>query len=396
MKNIPPLLIVPSDEPLQHAYLKKLCIFFPKIILPHPDDKALIHEKDVTESFPGIESWWAERNTYPRTENYVEQLNFIIDHCEELKKRGIVNIIDRSFVKNVMDPGAHHVAFMGITADKKAVLSAIPDIDKSKKPNVESYLWGGEISFNGNRSKYQVDNINPAFIDGYPQEWSCLAHMRLGRFVKYNNIAAACGYNPYYYGKINSSIARSFNGESSLSTTGVSASLLEYLMISIFDDTKFSESLEDVPWSDVLHLRKKLLPHVSGLIRFLEEKQTKLLRLNKKDDAIYEYIEEINKDYNKLKGDYAEAIDKLKMGSLIKLSGTIVCGGGISALLTAGATSNYIASLVALLGAGFLAMYKEFLDVISKKRRLNRHALSIVDMYENSIQQLTNNTSQHS
>jgi hypothetical protein len=214
MAKISPIFIVPSDTPPSVEYVKKLCIFFPKIVIPHSDDRALIHEKDVVEKFPSMEIFWAERNAYPRSESYEEVISEIIESSSIMQRRGAIQILGKEDIKNAIDPGVHHVTFMGVTTDPKLVASAIPDASSDFEPKLTGYMRGFEISQGGCSSKYSRIGLGEAaVIKNIPEAWSYLAHLRLGRFFKYNTIASVCGYNSYYYDAINESIARLYNNQ---------------------------------------------------------------------------------------------------------------------------------------------------------------------------------------
>lgn len=378
MAKISPILLVPSDAPPSIEYVKKLCIFFPKIILPHYDDQALIHERDIIERFPDFEIFWAEGNTYPRSDDYVNTIGDIITSSSIMQKRGAIQILSKEDIKKAIDPGIHYVTFMSVTTDKALVTSAIPDARNDFKPKWTGYIRGFELTQKGYVSKYsQIGLGEAAVVANVPEEWSYVGHLRLGRFFKYNTIASIYGYNSYYYDAINDSIGRSVNKEIDKQDINCD-NLSDYLFSSLMLDAVEIKDIENMSWLDVLEVRRRVLPEYSKLLDFFEKKQARLAKLNRQSDSIYDFMDGVQNEYAKIKDEYKEALYKLGVGSLFKFAGASL-GGGITTLMTTGNPQNYVMGMAASLGLFAVGMYKEIIEVMIKRKKINNHRLHFLD-----------------
>jgi len=381
MINISPILLVPSDTPPSTEYIKKLCIFFPKIIIPHHNDQALINIGDIVDKFPSIEIGWAERYTYPRSDNYVDSMSDLINSSTIMQKRNIIHILDKESIKNITDPGAHYLSFCGLSSNEKIVKSAIPDAN----PNITPKLWGNYFDFKlapeGYSSKYQIEDYKSAEVKGYPQEWSLLALQRLGRFIKYNNLAMAAGYNLSYYGRINADISKAYNAGVNENSFARKAPSLEHLTFLLFENMISDAALSDMSWIDVLEIRKQFMQNFANILNFIEKIAKRYEITNEQNFSITNIVNGLEKDYLKLREDYLEALEKFRISTMLGLGRALIFGGGVQVLLQILSGANYIQGLIASIGTTlpFAIKYKEIVDVYLKRKRLKKHILHFFD-----------------
>jgi hypothetical protein len=138
------------------------------------------------------------------------------------------------------------------------------------------------------------------------------------------------------------------------------------------------KGIEGMSWFDILDLRSKMLPLHCNLLSFFENKQEKFIKLNKQPDDIYKFIDEVQKEYFKVKDEYQEAVYKLNIGSFVKFAGAAF-GGGLATMLTMGNPKNYLAGVMTGLGLFAVSMYKEITEVMAKHRRMKTHRLHFLD-----------------
>lgn len=376
-------LVIPDDLPPKISSLKRQILFFDSISLVHPDDRAVVNDGELTEKFPSMEITWSDYATYPRSDDYEEEFRNIINDTRVIRNRGIIRI-SHPRVFSSDDAGANFMLYNSVISDETLISSAVPDLTNEqpaiKIPN--GYVSGGGISQGGCKSKYSLDVKPPYVINNANDSWNTLASLRAGRFIKTLRRAHMEGCCPLSLDNVNSNIIEAIASQSAEEVykksdyiAGMSISL------DIVDPVELENALENMSWDDVILIRKELFPKISELRHYIIDQVERLNRCK-----IYDYGQ-IREETEKLKYDFlekqevlAEAWEKLRIASVMKLGGSI--GAGNFGLTLLPASSTWGELLIRTVSVGLIAaasLTPELKSLIPAKRKVKNHPLFFIN-----------------
>lgn len=193
------VLMMPGEQPPRRSTIKRHLLFFDGIVLPDPDDHALIHRGEVSETFRnGMQIDWFERVPFPRTPDYFESLTELRRETARLQQLRKLRFLTRDFDRAKLDAGPNWTAYSAAIADDSVVRSAVPDATALPPPfKLPSGVYSGaSMAPTGERSRYHVDVATPAEVSGAHDQWSAVAWARIGRVLKYTRRATIEGAFP--------------------------------------------------------------------------------------------------------------------------------------------------------------------------------------------------------
>src|SRR5687768_6266923 len=128
--------LLPSDVPPSVTTIRRHVLFFDDLIIPDPDDEALINVGEMNEKFPNMTVSNAGRwAAFPRTDGYVEAARYVVAESVELTKRAILRVAkprDGRTPSVIRRLGMYH----GAVSTESLVRAAVPDLDPSRTPKV--------------------------------------------------------------------------------------------------------------------------------------------------------------------------------------------------------------------------------------------------------------------
>ena len=124
---------------------------------------------------------------FPRRPEYEPAIQSLILETESVQRHGIIRVI-RNTAAPYVNPGMNYVLWHGAISDAKLVTAAAPDRSLEKAPSFQigSYMRGVVMAPEGHTSKYAIPNFREAFeFHAFGFEWTAVAHLRIGRLLKY-------------------------------------------------------------------------------------------------------------------------------------------------------------------------------------------------------------------
>ena len=381
-------LILPGDEPIKDVTLKKHLLFFDSLTLANPADEALINEGDIIEKFPEATITWAARNSFPRTPNYLDDFNSLLEDTKHFQNRGLIRITNKRPSVN-LDPGMDYSIWHSAVGEKDLVKAAIPDFALHNQPPLQraTYMYGGAIGINGNPSKYSLDGIIPRYtIEGIDERWSIYSHLRLGRFLKFLRKANALGLIPISNDEANSSLLNAVASK----TNSLRPDIINYsneqlatlaFSLDVFDFDSLNKVLIDMSWRDVERLRKITLPGISNLRQHVIKSAKKLRTSDLSDiDTYTNLITALNSDYKSKKEKVAEEWERLRIASVLKVGGVVGLSGAaeITGLAATVITNPWEAVLMKVLCGSLVAsaaISTELKGLLPARNAVKQHPL---------------------
>ena len=262
-------ILIPGDVPPAQSTIKRQLLFFDSLLVPAPDDAALLNENEVAEVFPdGYTLHWGELGPYPRSVSYDDSYRLLRANAEFATRSGklqFVRVGARSAKEATQNWMAAVAALKTESLVRAALLDHAPD---AVPPNMNSNAGYNMVvpSRTGYESQYhwltQVDSQAAVPLD---ELWRRVAMGRLGRAMKIVRRAAAEGAIPLAADPTNRDICLALGAQAygDLPTPQHLSSAA--LALDAVDPIALDAALDTMGWPEVLRIRKEVLPAVSKL-----------------------------------------------------------------------------------------------------------------------------------
>ena len=387
-KNTYKGLILPGDLPLRSASLKRQLLFFDSIAIASPHDKALVHHEEISEDFPGMSMKWGEYANFPRSEDYFESYETMLKDASLPIRKGLIHILPHR-EKNSDDAGANFMLYNSAISDKRLVLNAIPDFHDSR-PTIaipDGIITGGGLSQAGYTSKYELKVNNPYQIGKIAREWELLAYLRIGRALKYMRRANNNGYIPVATDEVNHSLCNVLTASQNIDDKIISdRSNNNYIPLEIVDPYELEHALNEMSWSEVLKVRKKILPKASNFRKSLFDSFNSLSKKEYAPSEISKYISELKRNFQTHQNELANEWEKFRIASVLRTGGVVGASAiGMSAIPSLSGTWEEI--FIRVVGVGLISiatLTAELKTLIPAKRKVKKHPLFFSTMLPNS------------
>jgi len=289
-------LIMPGDAVLSITNLKKQLLFFDTVYLPDPSDRALVADREITDTYPdGMTIFQAERTPFTREEDYEEKFAELISGTDQLQRRGILKVLLPDDWRSI-DPWLRVHLYEAAIADKRLVESAIPDISDDKRIKIpDGVISGLDIVKSGWKRIPQIRTDKPYKIHDVDEYWNTLAYLRIGRAVKYIRVAQIKNAAPV---GVDDSVSQILLSLGQLSFRELpEPDLLAELSISldVIDPQELEEMLKDLPWNDLVKIRREIIPHVANYRAEILNKAKQIYKSNIADFSQYREIVEADR-----------------------------------------------------------------------------------------------------
>ncbi len=388
-------LILPSDRPVEDGQLKKMLLFFDSVTIGHPDDYALIHNKEVTEKFGAMNIWWADMNHYPREAGYVEATKDLLQRTNTEQNRGLVRTTPkRSPI--FLDPGFNYTLWHSAIANRSLVEAAAPDRYASAQPLVEiaGYMRGGHLSVAGYTSKYEIKETNPAVeFEDVDLKWTLLAHLRLARALKYLRLGHSLGLVPVAMDEPSRNILGSCDEfgravEQSNQSPFGTGKLPFHLDFEILDALDLMKALDGASWKEVNQLRKFTLPGMNRLRSHLIKISRLQGRQHQGDITAYtNQLTLLYQDFENTKNSLRE--EWMNFG--VSLAGRTVAslgGGGAASMLAGTMGQSWFGLLQSILVSGLIgaaSLSSDIKTLLVANRRFKQQPLYFLDLVDSHL-----------
>jgi hypothetical protein len=376
-------LVFPGDLPPRRSSLKRLLLFFDELNLPHPADRALVNENEIIEDFPSFgKIIWAEQGRFPRSEEYDNSMLELIRETSELQNRGLIRFLAS---KEAGDPDAslRLAAYAAAITSEELVKAAVPDLKPEVNPTIpDTIFYGFGMAPKGQKSRFHVDVRDPYTLPEM-REWSSLGWLRLARSIKYTTKAQWKGLVPISLDSINKNISLALGAKAF--QTNITNEQLSNLAISVdaVDTEKLEKELVDLPWREVLKIRKEVLPKVAALRKAVIKSCVSISRSRMESLTDYEgQIIRLRQDLESAKSELANKWHELALGGILKIGG--VCTTTAAIVLP----SSWLEIMKTVVAGGLVAgaaISGEVNAVVSSYRKVQQHPLLFLDQLPSTI-----------
>jgi hypothetical protein len=373
-------LVLPGDAPPRRSSLKRLLLFFDSVTLIHPEDRALLNSGEIVEEYPGRISRieWAERSAFQRSSEYTEVFTELAAETTRLQERGLLTIQRRG--AHAADPLLRMRAYAAALPNEDLVRAAVPDLDPGATPTIpDTMLYGGAVAPAGLHSRYDV-----AFPEPYrlpeADAWSPLAWLRLGRALKFLEVAHWSGAAPVALDDSNQSICLAL-GTRAVSPGQPSKLATATIALDAVDPQVLDAALLDCSWADVLRLRREILPAVATLRSLLLRAARRTAGVSPRDLRTYQaLLSKLRADLEVAQAEHARKWQELRIGGLLKAAGASAATGvGLEALVSPSSWVGVLQLLLATVAVAGATLANELKPLLSSYSRVRNHPLYFFD-----------------
>ncbi|HBA6439519.1 TPA: hypothetical protein J2F82_003710 [Escherichia coli] len=365
--------IVTHDHPPSLSNLKRLSLMNDVVYFSDLRDLALICDDETSSVDNGVTFKMGETAPYPRYSEYESIFTENLNHSEQMINERILFPINTLSINNYT-PALHWIAYQSAIKDKELVRSASEEIPGVSLIDGFYSPFGVATSQGHSNHWYQLEQTEN--IEGMSRSTQILSQVRVGRALKSLSMASSLGANPVVLDDINSKvIGRLLLGNNSL--LDVDTYVNSAIEHELLDIPLLEKELEDVPWQDILKMRRETLPAINKTRRFLIDSSRALFPFNSATPReIQNKAIELRNEYWKLK--IEENIKWTQLG----LSTAISTGVGVAGVtVTVGA--GLFGLLAALIPTAGMVLLKEqipnIMDIVKLRRERNSNSLIQID-----------------
>ena len=373
-------LIIPSDRIVPIANLKKQLLFFDQVIIPDPSDFSLVGHDEIQDSYPGgMTIVQMPRTPFPKEEDYDEKYKALIAKTQKLQRRGLIQIVSPSDWRAINPWFRIHV-HEAVISNELLVKSAIPDVFDDKPVKIpDGVVHGLDIIKSGWERIPQIKIEKPYKIENIEYYWNTMAYLRLGRVTKYIRVAQIKNAAPIAFDESSSNILLAL-GQNAFQDLPKPDSLANLaIAMDIVNSQDLEKVLWELPWDDVLKIRKEILPKVADYRSAIIKKSKKIYRSHLISFSNYQQI--LEDDLNELN----EAKKSLKkawqgVGIVSAFKGLATAGAiGSASLIIPNDWQTLFATLLAGIAIGSGKITKELKEVLQTRESLIKHPLFIIE-----------------
>ncbi len=263
-------VLIPGDIPPSEPSIKRQLLFFDSLLVPDPNDAAILNQKEIAETFPdGSIVRWGTIGPYPRSVAYKDQYLLLLARAEPAIRRGKLQVTTVA-AGSPREASNNWVSTAAAMKREILVRAALPDyaVDVSAAGVLNSSVGGNMVvpSRTGYESKYSwLTKVDAQAALPMDEFWRRVAMGRLGRVMKTIRHATNLGAIPLAVDNTNQNICLALGSEAygNLPTPGQLSSAA--VALDTVDPVVLDAALDTLSWSEVLRIRKEVLPFVAKL-----------------------------------------------------------------------------------------------------------------------------------
>jgi hypothetical protein len=371
-------LAMPADGVISPAMLKKQLLFFDQVTLPDPSDRSLIADGEIQDTYPdGMKVVQAGRAPFPQVEDYTASFEELLAGTEFLQHLGIVQVLRPDHWKQV-DPWARLHVYQAAISDQSLVKAAVPDLTATlpvKIPN--GVIYGLDVVRSGWQRPSQLRSDPPYKISDVDDDWNILAYLRVARTLKYLRVAQVRSAVPIAWDDPTRGILVALGGLAfrELPTPDILAATA--IALDVVDTQELLTALEDMPWKDVLKVRREVLPHVATY-RATVLQTARRVRVSEAAD-VGKYRDIIELDRRSLEAaqrDLRRAWQGLMLSGALKMAAG---AAGATGLLLPTGWLELLGAVLTGIAVGGGALSREIREVLQAHEHIHQHPLFVLD-----------------
>jgi len=213
------------------------------------------------------------------------------------------------------------------------------------------------------------------------EDWNTVAYLRVGRAMKYIQVARLRDAAPVAWDDPTSGILLALGQMAFQEIPDPNMLATAAISLDAIDSEELEASLEVMPWSEVLKIRKEILPHVAKYRSKLMRIVRRVHRIQISDINPYRNIvEEDRQSLNAAKEELRKAWQGLSLVGSLKGLGAAAAGGAVAtALLIPTDWLGLMKSILIAVAAGGAAVAGEIKWALQAHDSVRRHPLFIID-----------------
>jgi len=371
---------MPTDEVITQGKLKKQLLFFDEVILSDPSDRSVIADFEISDTYPdGMKIQQAARGAFTREEDYEAKFAELIVDANQLQRRGILRVLKPKDWRSI-DPWLRVHLYETAIADERLVKSAIPDISENKSIKIPKGIMSGlDVVRSGWERIPQIRTDKPFKIKGVDDYWNAMAHLRIGRAIKYIRIAQIKNAIPVATDDSTSDLLLSMGqlAFQELPEPDILASLS--ISLDVVDSQELENVLDGLPWEDIAKIRREILPHVANYRLAIIKKAKRLYKSNVLDFNRYrDLIDSDRTSFNEAQEQLKKAWQGIKIvGSLKGLAAS--AGTGAASLLIPSDWTGLLATILTGLAMSGGMIANEIKAVLQARECVINHPMFVLD-----------------
>jgi hypothetical protein len=374
-------LVMPGDTVVPSGKLKKQLLFFDEVILSDPSDGSLIADRELQHisSDGSHELWEAERGPFPRHADYEAHFSELLRGTETLQRRGKLRVL-RPQDWRVVDPWLRMNLHLAAIADAELVRSAIPDFSEKKRveyPDGIVYARGVfHLEGQPPPQMLQLRRDPPYRIPDIDDHWNSVAYLRLGRTVKYVRVAQINDAAPVAWDDSTSGILEAIGRLAFRELPSPEMIAAVAIELDVFEPQELEAALEEMPWTEVVKIRKEILPHIAQYRSKIVLTAQRLYRAQVRDiDQYRKIVEADRQSLNAAQEELLKAWQGLKIMAVFRGLG----GAGATSLIIPSDWTDLLGRILTGLAVGIGVLAGDIKTFLQTRERVGRHPLFVID-----------------
>jgi hypothetical protein len=374
-------LVMPGDNVVTTGKLKKQLLFFDEVILSDPSDRVLIADRELqhVSSDRRMAFWEAERTPFPRHPDYEAVFHELLAGTDQLQRRGLLRVLTAQDWR-VIDPWLRMSLHLAAVGDAELVRSAIPDFSENKMIELPDgvHVASGVMHLKG-QPPIQMSQIRtdpPYKIPDIDDRWNNLAYLRLGRTVKYIRVAQVNGASSVAWDDPTSQILMALGRSSFRELPSYEMLAGAAIALDVFEPQKLEASLEETPWSDVIKIRREILPHVAQYRSKIIQTARRVNKAQIRDfDQYRKIVQAHSQSLDSAREELSKALQALKVGAALRGVGVF----GAASLIIPSDWTDLLGRILTGLTVGVGVLAREITTFLQTRERVQRHPLFVID-----------------
>ncbi len=371
---------MPGDSVVPAGKLKKQLLFFDKIMLSDPCDRALVADHELRDVYPnGTAIDHAGRAPFPIEQDYQIQFEELIRGTETLQHRGVLRVLGPQDWRAV-DPWLRLRLYYSAISDKQLVRAAICDACQGRRINIpDGIIYGIDILMSGWKREPPLRSDEPYIIPNIDDGLNHLAYLRIGRAIKYLRVAQLKNASPVGWDEPTSEILVSLGAGGFSETIAPESIAGMAIELDVVEPQQLEDALSDMPWVDVIKIRKEVLPLVANYRYQIVQIARRLYRRQVTDlDGYLKIVQQDREALDTAKKELKKAWQGLKIVGLLRGAATAASTGAASFLIPTDWISLFGTILTGVgVGAGLLS--NEIKAVLQTRQQVTENPIFVID-----------------
>ena len=312
---------MPSDDGLDLAQIKRQSLFFEKVLLPSPADRAIVNKGEEVDHYPDGFAFNGERGPYPEVEGSSERTAAVLESCRPAIEAGVVQVLGPKHT-SARYVETNWILYNAAVHVESLVRSALVDTASVAPPSVRNgVILGMELWRKGFPRRYELNWTDVPKLADIEQNLMSVAQLRTGRTVKYirraqleNSIPVACDLPTASI--MMSAAPLAFSSPPETRQLAQNAIALESIDPSVLDT-----AVRSMSWTEILKARAVLAPACQSLRLILGGRAASLINSRLDPEKYSNEVKKMRDELEESKKRYHECLKALGISAAIGASG---------------------------------------------------------------------------